>query len=187
MVYEYTKPRAPIAAMFGSPGPCYGLPNLCGSNIHDPRSVHGKAPAYSFGIKHGKLSDDCSPGPCHMPNKKIYRDGADGTPHYSLYARYRELSQFKTPGPGAYSPEKAGPSSHHHHPAYPFGTRHKHRKSDNTPGKNLIVILLRVCIKFWNVLRLWGVSLAGQGHFQTFQPNSTPIGSCKLNAKTCFL
>ena len=148
MVYEYTKPRAPIAAMFGSPGPCYGLPNLCGSNIHDPRSVHGKAPAYSFGIKHGKLSDDCSPGPCHMPNKKIYRDGADGTPHYSLYARYRELSQFKTPGPGAYSPEKAGPSSHHHHPAYPFGTRHKHRKSDNTPGKNLIVILLRVQLRY---------------------------------------
>ncbi len=138
MVYQYTKPRAPIAAMFGSPGPCYGLPSLCGQSTHDPRSVHGKGPAYSFGVKHGKFRDDCSPGPCYHPNSKIFRDGQDGTPHYSLYAKNRELTMFKTPGPGAYSPEKSGPQSHFHHPAYPFGTRHRHRKTDNTPGEGTL-------------------------------------------------
>merc|ERR1711976_769252 len=112
MLYNYTKARGPIAAMFGSPGPCYALPGMTGHPNHDPRSVHNKNPAYSFGIKHGKLVDDASPGPCHLPQAKIYRHGADGTPHYSLYSRPKELTQFKVPGPGAYSPERAGPQSH---------------------------------------------------------------------------
>jgi len=136
MVYNYTKPRAPIAAMHASPGPCYGLPGLCGANAHDPRNVHAKMPSYSFGIKHGKLVDDASPGPCHLPSHKIYKDGKDGTPHYSLYARHRELTQFKTPGPGAYQPEAAGASSHFHHPQYSFGLRHRHRRMDKTPASN---------------------------------------------------
>ncbi len=87
MVYNYTKPRGPIAAMHGSPGPCYALPGMTGHPTHDPRSVHNKAPAYSFGTKHGKLVEDASPGPCHLPEAKVYRYGADGTPHYSLYSR----------------------------------------------------------------------------------------------------
>ena len=33
MVYEYTKPRMPIAAMYASPGPCYGLPSLVGRTV----------------------------------------------------------------------------------------------------------------------------------------------------------
>ena len=42
-MYEYTKPRKPIAAMYNSPGPCvYGLPTLVGREKHDPRSVHSK-------------------------------------------------------------------------------------------------------------------------------------------------
>ena len=71
MVYEYTKPRAPIAAMYSSPGPCYGLPALTGDKTHDPRSSHYKQPAYSFGVRHGKFKDDCSPGPCYYPNTKV--------------------------------------------------------------------------------------------------------------------
>lgn len=136
MVYNYTKPRGPIAAMYSSPGPCYGLPGLVGQKTHDPRSVHAKMPAYPFGVRHGKFKDDCSPGPCYQLNSKIYRDGADGTPHYSLYGRPDAIANFKPPGPGAYSPEKAGPSSFKHHPQYSFGTRHRHRKTDNTPAAN---------------------------------------------------
>ncbi|XP_021369338.1 outer dense fiber protein 3-like [Mizuhopecten yessoensis] len=136
MVYNYTKPRGPIAAMYSSPGPCYGLPGLVGQKFHDPRSLHNKGPAYPFGIRHGKFRDDCSPGPCYLLNPKVYKDGTDGTPSYSLYGRKKDLSVFKVPGPGAYSPEKAGPTSHHRHPAHSFGTRHQNRKTDNTPAAN---------------------------------------------------
>lgn len=136
MVYQYTKPRGPIAAMYSSPGPCYGLPGLVGQKSHDPRSLHNKGPAYPFGVRHGKFKDDCSPGPCYYPNPKVYRDGNDGTPHYSLYSRQKDTTMFKVPGPGAYSPENAGPTAKHRHPAYSFGTRHKHRRTDNTPAPN---------------------------------------------------
>merc|ERR1712033_2795 len=84
------------AAKYSSPGPCYGLPALTGDKTHDPRSSHYKMPAYSFGVRHGKFKDDCSPGPCYYPNTKVYRDGMDGTPHYSLYARQNDAVNFKT-------------------------------------------------------------------------------------------
>merc|ERR1712033_106704 len=122
--------------MIGGPGPCYGLPGHTGQNLHDPRSSYNRAPAYPFGVRHGKWRDDCSPGPCYYPNTKVYRDGGDGTPHYSLYSRQKDGTSFKTPGPRAYSPHHAGPSAHYRHPAYSFGTRHRHRRTDNTPAAN---------------------------------------------------
>ncbi|XP_071134218.1 ciliary microtubule associated protein 1B-like isoform X2 [Mytilus edulis] len=136
MVYNYTKPRAPIAAMYSSPGPCYGLPGLVGQKTHDPRSAHNKGPAYPFGVRHGKFKDDCSPGPCYYPNPKVYRDGNDGTPQYSLYSRQKDATMFKVPGPGAYSPEGVGQTAHFRHPQYSFGTRHRHRRTDNNPAPN---------------------------------------------------
>lgn len=48
-----TRPRAPIAAMYNSPGPCYLLPTLVGQQHHDYRSVHIKKPAWAFGVRHG--------------------------------------------------------------------------------------------------------------------------------------
>ena len=134
--YNYTKPRGPIAAMYHSPGPIYGLPGLVGHNTHDPRSVHDKRPAYSFGIRHGKFRDDCSPGPCYNPNNKLYRDGMDGTPHYSLYSRPKDCTSFKPPGPGSYSPERSGQSAYRRDPAYSFGLKHRSRRTDDTPGPN---------------------------------------------------
>ena len=162
MVYNYTKPRGPIAAMYSSPGPCYALPGLVGQPRHDPRSVHYKGPAYPFGIRHGKFKDECSPGPTYYPSPKIYRDGQDGTPHYSLYSRPRDSTLFKTPGPGAYSPEKSGPTARQSPPAYSFGTRHRGRKTDNVPGKYHYVKCLRYfplsCFsgkKICCILRMW--------------------------------
>jgi hypothetical protein len=140
MVYNYTKPRGPIAAMYSSPGPCYGLPGLVGQTTHDPRSVHVRGPAYAFGIRHGHQSDSCSPGPCYLPDSKTYRNGRDGTPHYSLYARNRDLAGFKTPGPGAYAPESAGPNGKRMPPAYSFGSRHHSRSTDRTPGPNAYAV-----------------------------------------------
>ncbi|XP_076466436.1 ciliary microtubule associated protein 1A-like [Babylonia areolata] len=132
--YTYTRPRGPIAAMYSSPGPCYQLPTLVGQKDHDYRSVHNKNPAWAFGVRHGKFRDDCSPGPCYLPNAKIYRDGMDGTPAYSLYGRNRDLNAFAVPGPGAYSPECTGPTGKRMPPSYSFGTRHRARRSDQTPG-----------------------------------------------------
>jgi len=96
MVYEYTRPRGPIAAMYSSPGPCYGLPGLVGQEHHDPRSSHCRGPAYLFGVRHSGLTSDSSPGPCYLPDSKTYRNGRDGSPHYSLYARHRHQSAFLT-------------------------------------------------------------------------------------------
>lgn len=136
MVYEYTKPRGPIAAMYSSPGPCYGLPGLVGERTHDPRSVHYKGPAYSFGLRHGKWRDEAGPGPAYYPNTKIYRNGRDGSPHYSLYGRHRDGTLYKTPGPGSYAPESSGQASYGRAPAYSFGVRGANRRTDTTPGPN---------------------------------------------------
>ena len=138
--YPYTKPRGPVAAMFGSPGPCYGLPGLVGQPRHDPRSVHYRGPAYPFGLKHGKFSDDCSPGPAYLPTSKTYRDGKDGTPHYSLYSRPKDQASFTTPGPGAYKPETTGPATKPSAPKYSMAARTKSRGLDSTPGKSNICI-----------------------------------------------
>ena len=74
MVYNYTKSRGPIAAQYSSPGPCYALPGMMGTKNHDPRSVYTEGAAYSFGIRHGKWRDDCSPGPCYYLNSKVSID-----------------------------------------------------------------------------------------------------------------
>ncbi|KAI3386294.1 hypothetical protein SNEBB_007635 [Seison nebaliae] len=134
--FEPTVPRGPIAAMYSSPGPCYDLPGIVGSNKHDPRSVHPKAAAYSFGGKNGKWKNDCSPGPIYLPHEKIYKNGRDGTPQYSLYSRPKDMKLFKTPGPGSYAPEKGGEQSKLRYPAYSFGVRHRSRTTDNNPGPN---------------------------------------------------
>uniref|UniRef100_A0A0B7BE80 Outer dense fiber protein 3 n=1 Tax=Arion vulgaris TaxID=1028688 RepID=A0A0B7BE80_9EUPU len=135
-----TKPRAPIAAMYNSPGPCYMLPTLVGQPNHDFRSVHVKKPAWPFGVRHGKSQDDCSPGPCYLPQPKYYRDGADGAPHYSLYGRHKDLTSFQTPGPGEYKPENSGYVSSNAPPKFSFGLRYKNRTTDKTPAPNVYTL-----------------------------------------------
>jgi len=135
MVYKYTKPRGPIAAMYNSPGPCYGLPDLIGQQHHDPRSSYYRGPAYVFGVRHSGLTCDSSPGPCYLPDAKTYHNGRDGSPHYSLSARHRRKPVFETPGPGAYSPEASALTARQPSPpAYSFGTRHTSRSNDSAPG-----------------------------------------------------
>ncbi|XP_060082036.1 outer dense fiber protein 3-like [Ylistrum balloti] len=135
MVYNYTRPRAPIAAMYNSPGPCYGLPGMTGRRDHDPRSGHLKAASFSFGIRHGKMKEDSSPGPCYFLTK-YYRDGKDGTPQYSVYSRQREPAIFNGPGPGSYSPQNAGPQARFRAASYSFGVRHRNRRTDDVPAPN---------------------------------------------------
>lgn len=138
MVYNKTVPRGPISAMYSTPGPAYQLPGIIGQQTHDPRSVHVKGPAFSFGLKHGKFKDDASPGPKYYPSPKIFRDGKDGTPAYSLYSRHLDKNGFNVPGPGTYQPEeqKVMTVAFNKPPAYSFGSRHAFRGTDNTPAPN---------------------------------------------------
>jgi len=71
MVYWYTKPRGPVAAMFTGPGPSYGLPGLTGRSNHDPCSRFVKAPAYHFGSRSLGDEQTAGPGPCYLPQPKV--------------------------------------------------------------------------------------------------------------------
>ena len=135
MVYNYTKPRRPVMASMTGPGPCYGMPGLTGDKLpHDPRSVHNKAPAYSFRLKHGKWSDDCSPGPKYGLSPQMLRGGKEEKPAYSITGRPRTAVEALAPGPAAYAPEKCGQQAYYRHPTYAFGLRTAGRRTDVTPG-----------------------------------------------------
>ncbi|XP_033104781.1 outer dense fiber protein 3-like isoform X2 [Anneissia japonica] len=130
-----TRPRQLIAAKFNSPGPGrYLLPGSTGINFHD-KTKH-QAAAFSFGIRHHKFYDDCSPGPAYLVDSRYSRNGKSGEPHYSLYGRPRDQKAFSTPGPGTYSPEQAGKSAHFSAPCYSLASRTKGSKFDKSPAPN---------------------------------------------------
>uniref|UniRef100_A0A8C4WG63 Outer dense fiber protein 3B n=1 Tax=Gopherus evgoodei TaxID=1825980 RepID=A0A8C4WG63_9SAUR len=87
------RPKGPIAALYSSPGPKYGLPTNVGYPLHDPSRY--RAPAYSFGIRRLCLQDECSPGPKYMVV------GKSSAPNYSLLGRslvgsfYEDLSKVR--------------------------------------------------------------------------------------------
>lgn len=125
------KPRGPIAALYGSPGPKYALPGLTGIAKHDPTKY--KAPMFSFGARHTHKSES-SPGPSYLIPSNITRVGRDGAPAFSLYSRPREPQLFQAPGPGKYSPEHSGKSVFQSAPAYSLSGRTKDLSINNTPG-----------------------------------------------------
>lgn len=74
---------------------------------------------------------DFGPGPSHAIDPAITHRGHDGTPHYSLSSRHKELTPFNTPGPGTYAPETS-PSCFQGEkqlPAYTMSARTRYRKS----------------------------------------------------------
>merc|ERR1711881_661654 len=94
------KPRGPIGAHFKSPGPKYALPGSTGFQKHDMRKQRN--PAFSFGTRHAKFTNDCSPGPGYLVPANITKHGVDGTPKYSLYGRTKAQKTDNSPGPAAY-------------------------------------------------------------------------------------
>ena len=70
------------------------------------------------------------PGPAHAIDPTITNKGKDGTPHYSLSSRHKELVPFNTPGPGTYGPEKKATcfQGEKQPPAYSVGGRSKYRR-----------------------------------------------------------
>uniref|UniRef100_A0A669QKM8 Outer dense fiber of sperm tails 3B n=2 Tax=Phasianus colchicus TaxID=9054 RepID=A0A669QKM8_PHACC len=81
------RPRAPIAALYGGPGPKYGLPTNVGFRLHDP-SRH-RAPAYSFGMRTEGPRTDGSPGPAYLVPPGTTAHGPARSPAFSIYSRPR--------------------------------------------------------------------------------------------------
>ncbi|XP_054475786.1 outer dense fiber protein 3-B [Anoplopoma fimbria] len=126
------KPRGPIAALYGSPGPKYALPGLTGISKHDPTKY--KAPMFSFGKRHDHKSDTESPGPTYLIPSNVTRVGRDGTPAFSLHSRPKEPQIFRVPGPGKYSPENSEKLLFRSAPAYSLSERCKDVSNFQTPG-----------------------------------------------------
>ena len=70
------------------------------------------------------------PGPAHAIDPTVTHRGKDGTPHYSLSSRHKELTPFNTPGPGTYGPEKKATcfQGETYPPAYSMGRRTKYKR-----------------------------------------------------------
>ncbi|XP_076589744.1 ciliary microtubule associated protein 1B [Chaetodon auriga] len=126
------RPRGPIAALYGSPGPKYALPGLTGISKHDP--TKNKAPMFSFGTRHNLINCDCSPGPRYLIPSNITRCGQGGTPAFSIHSRLKEPETFQAPGPGKYSPERSGKMIFHSAPAFSLSGRKKDGSAHETPG-----------------------------------------------------
>ncbi|XP_054470615.1 outer dense fiber protein 3-like protein 2a [Anoplopoma fimbria] len=140
---EVAKKRPIISARERGPGPGrYALPPTVGYINHD--FTKPSSPAYSF---HSRMSSamvsvDSSPGPRYHIDAKVTRFGRMETPSYSILGRGRCTGEnrgqvFQTPGPGAYSPEKAPPlNAHHRPPSYTIGSRTRYRSVDAVPAPN---------------------------------------------------
>ncbi|KAM3871451.1 outer dense fiber protein 3-like protein 2a [Diretmus argenteus] len=136
---EVVKKRPIIAGRERGPGPGrYVLPPTVGYINHD--ITKPSSPAYTF---HSRMSSamvsvDSSPGPRYHIDANITRFGRGGTPSYSMLGRGKRLGQlFQTPGPGAYSPEKAPPlNSHRRQPSYTIAGRTRYRSVDAVPAPN---------------------------------------------------
>lgn len=139
-MYNYTKPRRPIAAMYTSPGPCYGLPTLVGYPNHDPRSVHRKMPAYIFGLALPISNETIGPGPAKYWLGKMHKDGPFNPPAWTMAALLNDIKGFLTPAPGTYRPEDCMTITHPRAPEYSFGLRHRQVRADNVPAPNAYVL-----------------------------------------------
>ncbi|KAM9762616.1 outer dense fiber protein 3-like protein 2b [Menidia menidia] len=136
---QMEKKYAQIAGKERGPGPGhYGLPPTIGFIGHD--YTKPSSPAYSF---HGRMSHnmyyvDSSPGPLYCVDAKMTRFGKDGIPAFSILGRLKPQKELlHTPGPGAYSPEKAPPCNlQRRPPSYTMGTRTQYRSVDPVPAPN---------------------------------------------------
>lgn len=136
MAEEGDAQKITIAAKERGPGPGrYGLPSTTGYIQHD-YTKHMK-PAYSFGHRlKSSFKQESSPGPIYRIDSRITKTGMDGTPAYSMLGQTKDQKTFKTPAPGAYSPEKVHPQGETHAPVYSMGKRTRYRKRDSSPSPN---------------------------------------------------
>jgi len=135
MPYNYTKPRCPIAAMYLGPGPSYALPTLVGFIEHDPRSVHRKMPAYSFGLLCPLKVESIGPGPGRYGLWEMYNTGPHTPPMWTFGLALKDIKGFVTPAPGTYRPEDCMKAAWPRPPEYSFGMKHMGLRDENFPGR----------------------------------------------------
>ncbi|XP_061591021.1 ciliary microtubule associated protein 1A-like isoform X2 [Cololabis saira] len=126
------RPRGPISALYGSPGPKYSLPGLTGAYKHDPTKP--KAQMFSFGQRFSNENIDCSPGPKYLIHSNITRHGHSCAPAFSMHSRPEERQMVKTPGPGQYYPEHSEKVRFPSAPAYSLTGRRKLYSNNGVPG-----------------------------------------------------
>ncbi|XP_061752169.1 protein tyrosine phosphatase domain-containing protein 1 isoform X3 [Nerophis ophidion] len=128
------RPRGPIAALYGSPGPKYALPSLTGSSKHDP--TKNKAPSYSFRASYDITKQDISPGPKHLIPSNITKNGRDGARAFSFGSRPKDLARFQVPAPNRYHLENADKYTYNSSPSYTLSGRWKEviLSNQTTPG-----------------------------------------------------
>ncbi|XP_077587467.1 outer dense fiber protein 3-like protein 2a [Stigmatopora nigra] len=138
---EEAKKRPPISARHRGPGPgCYALPPTLGYVNHDVTKATGPAYTFRTRMSSAMVGVDSSPGPRYHVGAQVTRFGRMETPAFSMLGRGRRIvskvDKFLTPGPGAYSPEKAPPlSAHRRPPAYTMGAAARYRP-DAVPAPN---------------------------------------------------
>ncbi|ELV09308.1 SHC-transforming protein 2 [Tupaia chinensis] len=129
--------RAGMVSMCSGSGPgsCL-LPSAVGRFNQDCTRV--ASPACSRTRKSGEAPPpDCSPGPIYLLDPKVTRFGRSCTPAYSMQGRGKTRGLEVTPGPGAYSPEKAPPVHQRTPPAFSLGSRLRPRPRDTSaPAPN---------------------------------------------------
>ncbi|XP_008582701.1 PREDICTED: outer dense fiber protein 3-like protein 2 [Galeopterus variegatus] len=126
-----------MATLENGSGPgLYILPSTVGYVNHDCTRV--ASPAYSLLQRPSEAPlQDTSPGPVYFLDPKVTRFGRSCTLAYSMQGRGKPRDLEVTPGPGAYSPEKALPVCHRTSPAFTLGSRLRPRPLDNSaPAPN---------------------------------------------------
>ncbi|XP_036625558.1 outer dense fiber protein 3-like protein 1 [Trichosurus vulpecula] len=126
-----------LMALMKSPGPGrYLLPSCTGYVGHDI-SMH-RAPAYTFHTGHSekRISDSCSPGPCHYYDSRLTRFGVSSCPQVPMEERIANLRLWSTPAPPTYFWEKVHPPGERRSPQYTIGYRCPYRVSDPNPAPN---------------------------------------------------
>ncbi|XP_045026597.1 outer dense fiber protein 3-B isoform X2 [Daphnia magna] len=125
--------RGPIAAEFQGPGPAaVALPSTIGKSTSE--STKGRAPAFSFGIRHNPGKTSLGPGPGQYNVARLHHK--DDGPAPSISGRPKESKHDITPAPGDYNPEKGGKFVGESSPSFTFGAKVKDERKDNLPAPN---------------------------------------------------
>uniref|UniRef100_A0A8C3NDX4 Uncharacterized protein n=1 Tax=Geospiza parvula TaxID=87175 RepID=A0A8C3NDX4_GEOPR len=154
------RPRGPTSAVYGSPGPKYGVPGGIGEYQRDPSGR--RAPAFTFGMRLEGPEEPRSPGPQYLVPAGCTARGRERGPAFTMGGRPRErrrpgaepslpsrgrvkprvpLSRVPSPGPATYQlPPVVGPRLVHKAstPQYTMTGRGPSIFDDNkkTPGPN---------------------------------------------------
>uniref|UniRef100_A0A4X2KUP9 Ciliary microtubule associated protein 1C n=1 Tax=Vombatus ursinus TaxID=29139 RepID=A0A4X2KUP9_VOMUR len=118
-----------LMALLKSPGPGRYLRPSCTGYLGHDISKH-RAPAYSFHKGHSekRITDTCSPGPCHYYDPRVTRFGVSSCSQVPMEERISRIN--------CVSDCKVHPPGERRSPRYSIGYRCPYRVSDPNPAPN---------------------------------------------------